>query len=108
VDRKATTPPPHQNARTLAEYFRVLKSGDEARWEQAFRNTWHPEAIIQGRTCIELAGLHRALLGNDRVADVHVLRIIDGYELEYIAIVDGKHNGPFRASFKGGRIYRVI
>ena len=108
MDRRETSLPTCRNARTLAEYFQALNSGDEASWERAFRNTWHPEAIIHGRTFAELKSRHRGLLGKGWVKNVHVVRDFDGYQLEYTATVGGRPNGPFLATFREGRIYRVF
>ena len=107
VDRKRTNCPHGHNTRTLGEYFQILNSGDEARWEQAFLDTWHPEAIAHGRTCAELKVQHRSLLGKGWV-DVHIVQDIDDYEIEYTTRVGGRPKGPYLATFREGRIYRVF
>ena len=107
MDRKRTILPSDHNIRALGKYFQILNSGDEALWEQAFHHTWHPEAIVHGRTCAELKERHRRRLGQSWVEDVHVVQDIDGYGLEYTATVDGRPKGPFWATFREGRIYRV-
>ena len=108
MDRNGTILPSRRNARKLAEYFLILNSGDEASWERAFQNTWHPEAIIRGRTCAELKVSHRGLLGKGRIRNLHVVRDIDDHDLEYTLTVDGRYDGPFWATFREGRIYRIF
>jgi hypothetical protein len=106
--QRQETPTPRRNAGTLTHYYQVLSTGDEPSWELAFKNTWHPEAIVHGRTCAELKARHRAMLGKGWVEDVHVIRDIDDDALEFTIRVGERHEGPFWATFKDGRIYRVL
>ena len=108
MDRNNTILPSGPNTGVIGKYFQILNSGDESGWEQAFLDTWHPEAIVHGRTCAELKAWHRTLLGKGWVEDIHVVQNIDGYQLEYTARVGGRHQGPFLATFREGRIYRVL
>ena len=97
-----------QSAKMLVDYFQSLNAGDEADWERAFTETWHPEAIVQGRTCGELRTWHRGLLGKSWITNLRVLREIDGYQLEYTASVGGRPDGPLVATLRDALIYRVF
>jgi hypothetical protein len=96
------------HGRTLLRYFRILNSGDQDRWEEAFENTWHPEAIFDGLPLAELRERHRRRLRAGRVVKIHVIRDIDPHQVEYTTEAGGKHDGPFVATFRDGRIYRVL
>jgi hypothetical protein len=92
----------------LVRYFHVLNSSNEADWERAFEDTWHAEAIVHGRTFDELKAWHRGLRGKGWVGNVHIVRELDGYQLEYTATVGGRPDGPFLATLRDARIYRVF
>lgn len=94
--------------RRLVQYFQILNSGDRVRWQQAFEDTWHPEAIFDGRPVAELRKRHYGRLCEGRVEKIHVIRDVDSHRIEYISEVGGKRAGPFVATFRDGRIYRVI
>jgi len=96
------------HARKLLEYFQVLSSGDTPSWERAFNDTWHPEAVVHGRSVSALRDRHRSRLGAERIEGIHVIRDIDAYRIEYTTECDGKRDGPFVATFRDGRIYRVL
>src|SRR5688572_23817343 len=96
------------HARKLTEYFQILNSGDKPSWERAFDDTWHPEAIVDGRQVSALRDRHYSRLGAGRIENIHVIRDIDAYQIEYTTEIDGKRAGPFVATFRDGRIYRVL
>lgn len=86
----------------------MLNSGNEERWPQAFDDTWHPDAVVDGRPVTALRAEHHTRLGTGRTETVHVIREIDAYRLEYTSEINGKYAGPFVATFRDGRVYRVI
>ena len=92
----------------LIDYFQALNSGDYARWEQAFDDTWHPEGIVDGRSVAALRDQHRRRLVAGRIRAVHVVRDIDGYGVEFTTESGWKRDGPFVATFRDGRIYRLL
>ena len=96
------------HGRKLLEYFQILNSGDRGSWEQAFDETWHPEAIVDRWTTKQLRQWHRRRLGSDAVGRVHVIRNLDAHRVEFTSEVNGKYGGPFVATFRDGRIYRVL
>lgn len=96
------------HARQLIDYFRVLNSGDRAGWERVFDQTWHPEGIIDQWSTEELRHQHRGRLGSGLAENVHVIRDLDDDRVEFTAEVNGKYRGPFVATFRDGRIYRVL
>lgn len=101
------TSPSRGHARKLLDYFQILNSGDHTKWEQAFEDTWHPEAIVDGRRISVLRDRHRRRLSAGRIEHVHV-RDIDPHQVEYVTELDGRRDGPFVATFRDGRIYRVL
>jgi hypothetical protein len=92
----------------FVEYYHALNAGDRSGWERAFEETWHPEAIIDGLSVTRLKELHRQRLGSGDVVNVHVLRSLDANRIEYSTEARGKYAGPFVATFRAGRIYRVL
>ena len=97
-----------QHTRKLVNYFHVLNSGDEADWEVAFEATWHPDAIVQGRRLSVLKDRHRRRLGGGPIEHIHVFGNIDAHQVQYVTESDGKREGPYIATFRDGRIYRIV
>jgi len=96
------------HAGKLVNYFEALSSGDQARWERAFRQTWHPEGIIDGRTVAALRDRHRRRLLTGQIKNIHIVREIDAYRVEFTTESGGKREGPFVATFRDGRVYRLL
>ena len=100
-----------EHAAKLIDYFEALNSGDLARWERAFRQTWHPEGIVDGRNVAALRDRHRRRLLTGRIEHIHivgVVRDIDAYRVEFTTESEGKREGPFVATFRDGRVYRLL
>ena len=95
-------------ARKLMDYSQALNSGDRARWERSFDDTWHPEGIVDGRNVAELRERHLRRMMAGRTPRIHVIRLIDDYRLEFTTEHRWKRDGPFVATFRDGRIYRVL
>jgi hypothetical protein len=111
VDRAARQSPGRSSrghASKLIDYFEALNSGDPDRWERAFDDTWHPEGIVDGRSVAALRDRHRQRLVAGRIQNIHIVRDIDANRVEFTTESDGKHDGPFVATFKDGRIYRLL
>ena len=108
MDCNKETRPARGHASKLTDYFQILNSGDKPSWERAFDDTWHPEAIVDGRRVAALRDRHRRRLGAGQTERIHVLRDIDAYGVEFATECDGKRAGPFVATFRDGRIYRVL
>jgi hypothetical protein len=94
--------------RKLLEYYRVLNSADDSGWERAFDETWHPDGRIEGRNIAAIKDLHRQRLESGYIENVHVLGSIDANRIEFSTEVCGQYAGPFVATFRDGRIYRVL
>ena len=97
-----------QHTKKLVNYFQVLNSGDEADWERAFEATWHPEALVEGRRLSVLKDRHRRRLGAGPTEHIHVFGHIDAHQVQYVTESDGKREGPFIATFRDGRVYRIL
>ena len=108
VDYNEQVRPSRGHATKLIEYFEILNSGDHARWELAFDETWHPEGIVAGRSVAALRAQHRRRLEAGRIQNIHVIRDIDSYRVEFTTELEGKRDGPFVATFRDGRIYRLL
>jgi hypothetical protein len=96
------------HAGRLIDYFEALNSGDQARWEQAFHQTWHPEGIVDGRNIAALWDRHRGQLDAGRIQNIHIVRDIDAFRVEFTIEAGWKRDGPFVATFRDGRIYRLL
>ena len=95
-------------ARKLIDYFQALNSGDQGRWERAFDETWHPEGVVDGRNVAALRDQHRRRLVAGRVQTIHVIRDIDAHQVEFTTESGWKRDGPFVATFRDGRVYRLL
>jgi hypothetical protein len=100
--------PHRRHVRKFVEYFQILKSGDRPGWERAFDEIWHPEAIVHGRSAASLKDWHRTWVRSGKVENVHVLRVLDPERIEYATEAEGRYAGPFIATFRDGRVYRVL
>jgi hypothetical protein len=96
------------HAARLSDYFDAFNTGIEAKWEEAFRGTWHPDADIHGKSVAELREGHRGLLGKMKVEGIRVLEEIDASSFTYQATVNGKPSDVYTAVCKDGLFLRVI
>jgi hypothetical protein len=108
VSYRSRVRPSGGHASKLLEYFQALNSGDRAHWERAFDNTWHPEAIVDGRGVAALRDRHRRQLVAGSIQHIHVVRDIDANRVEFTTEREWKRDGPFVATFRDGRIYRLL
>jgi hypothetical protein len=92
----------------LLDYFQALNSGDQARWGRAFDDTWHPEGILDGRSAAALRDRHRQWQVAGRIHNIHIVRDIDAHRVEFTTECGWKREGPFVATFRDGRIYRLL
>ena len=96
------------HASKLVDYFEALNSGDQARWERAFQQTWHPEGIVDGRNVAALWDRHRRRLVAGQIQKIHIVGDSDDYRVEFTTESGWKRDGPFVATFRDGRVYRLI
>ena len=96
------------HARKLADYFRVLSSGDLATWKQLFDQTWHPETVVHGRDIETLRTWHRERLIAGPTEQVHLIRQLDADRIEFTSEINGAFAVPFVDTFRDGRVYRVL
>ena len=108
VNYNSRVPAYRGHATKLVDYFEALDSGDHARWERAFDQTWHPEGIVDGRNVAALKDRHRRRLVAGRLQHIHVIRNIDAYRVEFTTESGWKRDGPFVATFRDGRVYRLL
>jgi hypothetical protein len=96
------------HASKLVDYFEALNSGDQARWERAFQQTWHSEGIVDGRNVAALRDRHRRRLVAGHVQQIHIVRDIDAHRVEFTTESGWRRDGPFVATFRDGLVYRLL